>query len=47
MFSGMFTCQEAGVEQSNLRSALDVALKQGGSLAMDGADGATALVTCW
>lgn len=39
MFSGMFTCQEAGVEQSNLRSALDVALKQGGSLAMDGA--------CW
>ena len=30
MFSGMFTCQEAGVEQSNLRSALDVALKQGG-----------------
>lgn len=32
MFSGMPTCQEAGVEQSNLRSALDVALKQGGSL---------------
>ena len=31
MFSGIFTCQEAGVEQSNLRSALDVALKQRGS----------------